>query len=365
MDEKTACVALLLLPDMDNRALKRIKMHFTTGVEAWNNLRELPLGLVGGGDPVLRKRGWVEAQRKMDPQEALREIAHKGIEIYLRGDEGYPALLRDIFDPPELLFVHGERGDLHGKSIAVVGSRKASSYGRSLAQSLGRELSRMGISVISGAAYGIDTAAHLGSLEAGGPTFAVLGSGLDHLYPPENRDLFEKIRKRGALISEYPPPVPPQAWHFPERNRIIAGLTAGVVVVEAGEKSGALITADFAMEEGREVFAFPGSLSNPLSVGPHRLIQQGAKLVTCVDDILEELSWDECVWNRGSATATEDVQLTPCERELLELFPSEPCSGDYLLNKWDKDMGEFHLSMLGLLMKGKICEEGGGRYVKL
>jgi DNA processing protein len=356
-----AHLALLMLTDMDTRALRRIKIYFGTALRAWKDLKDLPPQLAGGSDPELRKRRWIREKEKIHPERVLEKVASKGIKVLMKGEEGYPPLLAKIFDPPELIFLLGEVGLRDDRMIAVVGSRKGTSYGCFMAEQLALGLSERGIGVVSGAAYGIDAAAHKGSLKAGGPTFAVLGCGFDHLYPAGHRELFAKIREKGSLISEYPPHTPPQAWLFPERNRIIAGISQGVVVVEAGLKSGALITGDFALEEGREVFALPGSISNPLSAGPHRLIQQGAKLVTGVEDILEEFGWSSRLIEKG--VMREDLTLE--ERELIKLFPPEPIRSEALLQGWNKDAGSFFLSLTNLLLKGMIREEVGGYYVKV
>ena len=219
--------------------------------------------------------------------------------------------------------------------------------------------------MVSGAAWGIDAAAHRGALRAGGPTFAVLGHGLDHVYPADHRELYTEIAGRGCLLTEYAPGMPPVAWHFPERNRIISGLSAGVIVVEAGERSGALITTDYAMEEGREVFAVPGSLANPLTRGPHRLIQQGARLVTCVEDILEELNWDAPEPPGGGdggapgASRKGVKALNRQEQLLLGLFEEDPCP-EVLMERFAGEVGDFYLALRRPADEGGH-PRGGGR----
>lgn len=203
-------------------------------------------------------------------------------------DECYPKNLLNMYDRPALLYVAGvlNSDDI---SIAVVGSRHASTYGRYTTDRISRELALRGVTIVSGMARGIDSCAHRGALAAKGRTIAVLGSGLDVIYPPENKKLFDAIVQQGAVISEYPPGTPPLPFHFPARNRIISGMSWGVLVVEAGEKSGSLITAKLAMEQGREVFAIPGPIDSASSRGANSLIKQGAKLIENVDDILEEI----------------------------------------------------------------------------
>ncbi|HVR42561.1 MAG TPA: DNA-processing protein DprA, partial [Thermoanaerobaculia bacterium] len=205
------------------------------------------------------------------------------------GDPDYPPLLAEIADPPLALFARGDRRLLSLPALAVVGSRRASTYGLAAARRIARELVRGGVAVVSGLARGIDGAAHRETLEAGGATLAVLGTGVDLAYPPEHRTLRDRILECGLVLSELPPGTPPRREHFPVRNRIIAGLAHGVVVVEAGAKSGSLITARLALEGGREVFAVPGSIFSQTSEGGHRLIQDGAKLLHSMDDLWNEL----------------------------------------------------------------------------
>ncbi|MCK5013743.1 MAG: DNA-processing protein DprA [Candidatus Omnitrophica bacterium] len=204
-------------------------------------------------------------------------------------DDDYPELLRQIADAPVILYVKGELSLDNTLLMAIVGSRRASFYGESTSGRFAVRFAELGFTVVSGMARGIDTAAHRGALKAGGATIAVLGCGLSRVYPPENKKLLEEIADCGAIISEFPMEEAPLAYNFPRRNRIISGLSLGVIVVEAAERSGALITADFALEQGREVFAVPGKIDHSGSRGVHNLIKQGAKLVTSVDDILEDM----------------------------------------------------------------------------
>lgn len=207
----------------------------------------------------------------------------------------YPAMLKEISDYPAVLFVRGEIQPCDETSLAVVGTRRATAYGRQVTEELVTNLALNGITIVSGLAKGIDTAAHKAALESGGRTLAVFACGLDIVYPPENVKLARNIMEKGALISEYPLGTRPKAEHFPQRNRILSGLSRGVLVVECGESSGALITAEFALQQNREVFAVPGSVMSPMSRGPNYLIQQGAKLVRNHHDILEELNLTEIV----------------------------------------------------------------------
>jgi DNA processing protein len=225
-----------------------------------------------------------------DVDEDLRRASDAGAAIITFNDAKYPARLRTIADPPPVLYVKGELCAGDSNAVAVVGSRSASEYGRRVAHELCRGLTAVGFTVVSGMARGIDGAAHEAALDAGGRTLAVLGSGVDRPYPPEHEGLYHRIGLQGAVISELPMRTPPLAFNFPARNRLISGLSLGVVVVEATEKSGSLITASLALEQGREVFAVPGEVGSSRSRGTHRLIRQGAKLVETVQDIIEEIA---------------------------------------------------------------------------
>ncbi len=206
-----------------------------------------------------------------------------------RGDVRFPTALEAIHDPPETLWITGDVDALRAPSVAIVGSRAASPYALEVARRLGADLARRNVTVVSGMARGVDSAAHRGALEGGGVTIAVFGCGVDVIYPPEHRGLAARILERGALVSEFPPGTPPLRSYFPQRNRIISGLSLAVVIVEAAEGSGSLITADFALDQGRTVLAVPGNVLGGRNYGAHALLRDGAKLVECADDILEEL----------------------------------------------------------------------------
>jgi len=218
----------------------------------------------------------------------LELVDRHNVSIVTLKDPSYPKALLNIYDPPPLLYIKGNlvKEDIN---VAVIGSRMASTYGKFMTERLSRELALNGVTVVSGMARGVDSAAHTGAIAGGGRTIAVLGSGIDVIYPPENKKLFEKISANGAVITEFPFNTPPKGPNFPARNRIISGISFGVVIVEANEKSGSLITARLGLEQGKEIFAVPGSIDSPGSKGTHKLLKDGAKLVESVDDILEEI----------------------------------------------------------------------------
>jgi DNA processing protein len=295
-------------------------------------------------------------------QEVLR-CQRQSISILTWEDPAYPALLRNIPDPPLLLFAKGDIGCLGQPGIGVVGARAATSYGQQIARSLAGQLAHRGMVIISGFAMGIDAAAHLGALQAGGRTIAVLGNGLDVIYPEQNRNLFDKIAETGTLISEYPLGTKPDAFRFPARNRIISGLSRGVLVVEAARRSGSLITARQALDQGREVFAVPGRVDSWKSEGTHRLLQEGAKLVHRAEDILEELfpEMGGLAWtNTGRATAAEAVSEE--ESELLSLLDVYPRTIDELIQKTAWPAGKVSELLLMLELKQHVEALPGKQY---
>jgi DNA processing protein len=281
-------LALNAISGLGPRRARELLMSFGSNPEAILNANEHKLKEVPGiGDALTQKI--VNWKKEVNIEKELELIAKGNIKVLTIEDSGYPISLSKIFDPPIVLYVKGELlpGDL--AAVAIVGSRRPSIYGKMTAEKLGRELGARGLTIISGMARGIDSAVHKGALSGGGRTIAVLGSGLGMLYPVENKTLADEIARNGAVISEFPMLAPPERGNFPRRNRIISGLSLGVVVVEAARQSGALITADCALEQGKEVFAVPGRIDSPISWGTNNLIQQGAKIATTSDSIIEEL----------------------------------------------------------------------------
>ena len=295
-----------------------------------SELKELP----GVGTKLVRKITF--ARDEIDCEAELSLCLEHGITVLSERDETYPKILREIPDPPGILFVRGGFQPNDALSIAVVGTRHATQYGLQQAERLAGALARAGLTVVSGLARGIDASGHRGALAAGGRTIAVLGSGLLNVYPPEHKDLAEEVVARGALISEAPPHAAPHAGCFPQRNRIISGLTLGSVIVEAGDRSGALITARLAMEQGREVFAVPGRVDNRAARGCHRLIRDGAKLVESVDDILEELGpLVEAAPRDDGQVVRHPAELTlnDTEQKILSAIDTEATSIDAIVTE--------------------------------
>jgi DNA processing protein len=291
----------------------------------------------------------------------LAQAQKAGITILTWESAAYPAYLREIPTAPPVLYLQGELQEIDRLGVAVVGTRRLTAYGRQVTRDIVSGLVRNGVTIISGLARGIDAVAHQAALDAGGRTIAVLGSGLDCIYPAENRSLVKEIISgRGAVISEYGLGVQPEAKNFPPRNRVISGLSLGVIVVEAGKRSGALITANFALEQGRDVFAVPGNINSVASKGPNRLIQDGAKLVTCADDVLDELNLQMVV----EQTA---VQLllpeTAEEAALLAHLNYNPIHVDELgrATGFPTNLVSSTLTMMEL--KGMVQQTGGMSYI--
>lgn len=278
---------LALVPGVGPRTRRALLDRFGSSAAV---LRALPSQLreVEGVGPKLAAK-ITTARDEIHAEEEIEACRRSGVAIVTDAHPGYPRSLREIAAPPALLFVRGSWEPRDAIAVAIVGTRHGTQYGLRQAERLAGSLARAGLTIVSGLARGIDAAAHRGALDAGGRTLAVLGSGVLNIYPPEHRDLAEEVAARGALLSEAPPRAEPLPGVFPQRNRIISGLSLGVIVVEAGERSGALITARHAMEQGREVFAVPGRIDDRTTVGCHRLIRDGAKLVHSPEDVLEEL----------------------------------------------------------------------------
>ncbi|MEW6378391.1 MAG: DNA-processing protein DprA [bacterium] len=306
-----------------------------------------------------------------DPEAIIRQEekkAHlaKAIIITLLDSE-FPHLLKEIYDPPLALYVKGSLPDDMSRSIAIVGSRRATYYGQMVTERISQELVASGFLIVSGMARGIDTIAHRSALTGGGKTIAVLGSGIDVAYPPENKNLMERIIANGAVISEFPFGTEPHKMNFPIRNRIISGIPRGVLIVEAREKSGALITANCALEQGREVFAIPGNIYSPSSRGTNQLIKQGARLVEGIEDILEELGIAPI--NRQAQMAdssqTPKMKLDQEESKIYALLSYDPVPIDVIIQKSGLYPQDIHTILLTLEMKGIIKQLPGKLFIRV
>jgi DNA processing protein len=296
------------------------------------------------------------AQARAD--EALRAHRAAGMDVIAWFDPRYPALLNCVADPPPVLWTRGLAGVLGNPAVAVVGSRAATTYALDVGFRLGCELSERGVAVASGLARGVDSAAHRGSLEAGGPTIAVLGSGLDNVYPPEHDKLAQTVAANGVVVSELGPGAVPMAEHFPLRNRIISGISLAVVVVEASEKSGSLITARCAAEQGRDVMAVPGSVLSGRNRGSHSLLKDGAKVVETADDILEELGWP------AVRAAVHPGRLVTHDPLLARMEAGEVYRLDELVSATGTSASKLLPRLMELELQGQVTAVGGGRFTR-
>lgn len=313
-----------------------------------------------------------EFRKRFSAPELLEQLKREEINLVTLGEPRYPECLAQIHDPPPALFMKGTTplDEIMGQPrIAVVGARAASRYGLDAATAIARGLSRYGIGVVSGMALGIDAAAHTGSLEYPGRSLAVLGCGPDVVYPGANRALHKSLLERGLVISEYPPGTQPMPWRFPARNRIMAGIAGAVIVVEARAKSGSLITADFALDEGREVCAVPGSIFSNLSTGPHALIRNGAAAVTSAEDVLESLGLgldqQSLSLDDGPAPADTASGLSDAEQQLYLVLEALPCHPDLLASRAGIDGARAAATLISLELKGFARLEAGRGYRRI
>lgn len=317
--------------------------------------------------------GWQQGDLKetslTQALQTWQRVREQGDGIIHWGQPDYPALLREIHGAPPVLYLRGQRAVLSRPQLAIVGSRNATRAGLDHARQFARALAERGFVITSGLALGVDGAAHRGALDAAGATLAVLGTGVDMPYPAAHRELAQAIPAQGALLSEFPPGTPPRAGHFPRRNRIISGMSQGTLVVEASLRSGSLITARLALEQGREVFAIPGSIHNPLARGCHRLIRQGASLVESVEDIESELTawWqpaqrpaEPALPGTGHQQPPIPAHLDPQEQQVLRALDYDPCSTDDLCERADLSAETLMQSLLLLEMEGLVLTVPGG-----
>ncbi len=321
-EDRAFYVALSMAPDIGPGRMHRLLRHFGTMGAAWS---ASPAAWRDAGLEPAVAANLERARGKIDPTKELARLAKAQIEVLTWADAAFPPLLRQIPSPPICLYVRGSMAASDALGVAIVGTRNATSYGRSVTRRLATDLAANGVTVVSGLARGIDAVAHRAALESGGRTLAVFGCGLDIIYPAEHRRLAEEVAAQGALISEYPLGRQPAADQFPVRNRLISGLSLGVVITESRERSGALITAEFAGQQGRDVFAVPGSIMTRSSAGPHRLIQDGAKLVMNVEDILGELNIHMAGRQAELATA---IPMSAEEGRIFEVLDGDPVHVD-------------------------------------
>ncbi len=362
MDETEAFVALNMIPKLGPVKVQRL-------LEAW----ESPVRILSATESELRQvegvgeevaaaiRGW---ESHVDLAAELKLVEQFGARVVTLRSPEYPALLREIHDPPVVLYVYGGILDRDRHAVGVVGTRKPSHYGGECAKKLSYQLANAGITIVSGLARGVDTFAHQGALAARGRTIAVVGSGLLSLYPPENRELADKIAKSGAVVTEFSMRVKPDRQTFPMRNRIISGCSFGVLVVEAGGRSGALISANQAGEQGRSVYAVPGRIDQPNAIGSNRLIQQGAKLVLSAGDILDDMGM-LFAEPQALERAPDPVGMTGNEPAVYAAIGDDETHIDEITLRSGLPTHTVSSTLLALEMKKLVRQRPGGRFVKL
>lgn len=357
-DQRRYWIGFHLTPGIGAARIGRLVDHFGTLERAWQAPAEQlkQAGIARDGiETILATRAKIDLEREM------ARLEQHGVTALTLEDDDYPRLLRHITSPPPVIYVRGGLLPVDELAIGVVGTRRSTGYGTDMASRISRDLATAGVTVVSGLALGIDTVAHRAALEAGGRTVAVFGCGLDTIYPPRNRMLASQIAESGALVTEYPLGTRPDARNFPVRNRIISGLSRGVVVIEAPMRSGALITTTFAADQGRDVYAVPGSALSPASAGSHALIRDGAMLVTSASDILAQLDIDAANAHTQSRLQLPDTQA---ERILYALVGAEPRHVDELCHESGLSIQDTSGTLLAMELKGFVRQTGSQHYVR-
>ncbi|NJP04685.1 MAG: DNA-protecting protein DprA [Chloroflexaceae bacterium] len=348
-----------LVPGIGPTRLKRLIEQCGSVDAAWHGH---PMDMKAAGLDERSIGGLLKAQRSLDLDAEMERVLKAGLSLLTIEDREYPTLLLHAPNAPPLLYIRGQLTNQDDWSLAVVGTRSPTTYGKEVTRRLVADLAQQGLTIVSGLAMGIDTEAHRAALEAGGRTIAVLGCGLDITYPERNRQLVAQIIQHGALISDYPLGTQPHAANFPPRNRIISGLSLGTLIIEAPLKSGALITTEFALEQGRDVFAVPGSIFSARSAGIHNLLRNGATLVTSAQDILEELNLTTLPVQQQ---AMLDLPEDPTEATLLSHLSAEPQHTDALCRLSDLPIGTVNAALAMLQLKGYVREADPGWYCRV
>lgn len=366
MDSREALVALNMIEHVGPVRVRQLLEHFGEAAKILGASKHQLLHVRGIGEETAESIATWE--KSVDLKAELKRISDAGCEIVVQTDAHYPELLREIYDPPIVLYVKGKLTAKDKNSVAMVGSRMTTHYGIEVARKLAYQLAYVGVTVVSGGARGIDTASHQGALSAKGRTVCVLGTGINIVFPPENNELFERIATNGAVITQYPFNRKADKQSFAIRNRIVAGMTLGTVVVEANLTSGALITANFATEYGRQIFAVPGRIDSPRSKGCHELIKKGAKLCEGAEDVLSEFEYLFPASNRPPAPNESGVlpalELTDNEQKVFGVLDSEELSIDDVIRKCGLPSSAVSVALLSLEMKRLVKQLPGKLFVK-
>lgn len=357
MIDKRYWIGFNLIKGIGAVRLQALIKHFGDLEIAW---KAAPIDLARAGLNRKVIERIVQARQSVDLEKLWAKIESQGIKIFTWEDETYPQRLKEIDQPPPVLYIRGEYLPDDLFAVAIVGTRRVTAYGRQITEELGGYLASNGITMVSGLARGVDAIAHQTALKAGGRTIGVLGSGVDRIYPPEHRGLAEKMMESGAVVSDYAPGTPPDASNFPPRNRIISGLSLAVVVIEAGETSGALITAEFAAEQGREVFAVPGSILAPQSKGTNKLIQNGALPLLSVNDLMQALNLTRMGEHKA---ARKIIPSDETEARLLTVLSAEPLHVDEIRKQTELPIEKVSATLALMELKGMVRQVGGMNYV--
>jgi DNA processing protein len=357
MDDKGYWIGFTLVKGVGAVRFQRLLERFGDAESAW---KAAPAELAGAGLSLKMIERVVAVREKADLAHIWDQIQSKGIEVLTWLDEAYPQRLKEIEQPPPVLYVRGALLPEDTWAVAIVGTRRVTPYGRQVTEQIASFLAANGVTVVSGLARGVDAIAHSAALKAGGRTLAVLGSGVDRIYPPENRALAEQIFELGAVLSDYAPGTPPESSNFPPRNRIISGLSMAVVVIEAGETSGALITAEFAAEQGREIFAVPGNILAPQSKGTNKLIQQGALPLLSASDIMQALNLTRVGQHKAARKALPADEV---EAKLLTAMGEEPLHVDEIRNQTGLPVEKVSATLVMMELKGMVRQVGNMHYV--
>ncbi|MHC1740861.1 MAG: DNA-processing protein DprA [Anaerolineaceae bacterium] len=357
MEKQAYWVGFNLVRGIGAVRMKNLLDYYGNLEIAWNAPAS---GLISAGLPTRVVENFILIRNKVNLESIMERITSQGVKVYTWEDEIYPKRLKEIAQPPPVLYVKGSINVEDDWAVSVVGTRRVTPYGRQVATEIARFLAANGVTVVSGLARGVDAIAHSTAMQAGGRTIAVLGSGVDVIYPPEHRKLAEEIMTQGAVISDYPMGTQPDSSNFPPRNRIIAGLSLATIVVEAGETSGALITAKFAVDQGRDVFAVPGSILAPQSEGTNRLIEQGARPLLRMNEILEVLKLENIPEKQ---TSRKTINATPDERKLLQSLTQDPKYIDEICNLSGLPIQTVSATLTVMELKGLVTHVGGMNYV--
>jgi DNA processing protein len=356
-------LALHLIPGLGNMAFRSLLDRFGNPAEVFR-AKLTDLAHVEGLRKQVAQR-FLERAFSQDPQKVLRDVEKLGARVVIFSDPAYPEPLREIHDPPMVLYIKGAAIPGKATFVAMVGSRTSTPYGVKTAESLAQGLARRGLGIVSGLARGIDSAAHWGCIEGRGFSVGVLGTGIDVVYPPSNKKLFDIMGEKGAVITEFPPETPPEPKNFPIRNRLISGLSRGVIVVEATMKSGSLITASMALEQGREVFAVPGSVHSFKSKGCHFLIKQGAKLVENADDVLDDLGLNYTYAAKKDSYAEPPLPpMEDNEKKVYDLIGDYPVHIDDIVREGNMEPGTASAVLMRMELKGIIRQLPGKLFVR-